>query len=255
LEFSSLTIWIIGGTGDSAEIVRAITTVTSDYVVTVTTPEASLLYGSVCPVIVGMMDRKKMAQFCYAHSIRAIIDASHPFAVTVSQNAIANSQKLKIPYLRYERASVAPVNSPLALELDSFETLVRGNYLLNHRVLLTVGYNALPRFQSWHDRSILFARILPKLNSLQIALDSGFKSDRIIAMRPPITKALEIALWQQWKISLVVTKASGRSGGEDMKRQVAEQLGIPLITIARPKIIYPQQTSQIEKIREFCQTN
>jgi precorrin-6A/cobalt-precorrin-6A reductase len=249
-----LTIWIIGGTGDSSKIVKAITTVTSDYVVSVTTSEASWLYDSAYPVIVGMMDRAKMTQFCDSQGISAIVDASHPFAVKVSQDAIAIAQNLKIPYLRYERASVN-VHSPLHRELDSFETLVRGNYLLAQRVLLTVGCNALPLFKPWHDRSTLFARILPKLNSLQIALDSGFKSDRLLAMRPPITKALETALWQQWQISLVVTKASGSSGGEDLKHQVAKQLGIPLITIARPKIIYPQQTSQIEKIREFCQVS
>jgi precorrin-6A/cobalt-precorrin-6A reductase len=250
-----LTIWIIGGTGDSSKIIEAITTVTSDYVVSVATAEASCLYDSMCPIVVGMMDRTQMTQFCDSHGIRAIIDASHPFAVTASKNAIATSRNLNLPYLRYERAGIDFVDSPLHLELDSFATLLQGNYLLERRVLLTVGCNPLPLFQFWHDRSILFARILPKLDSLQIALDSGFKSDRLIAMRPPITKALEIALWQQWEISLVVTKASGSSGGEALKRQVAEQLGIPLITIARPKIIYPQQTSQIEKIREFCQTN
>ena len=36
--------------------------------------------------------------------------------------------------------------------------------------------------------------------------------DRIIAIRPPISRELEQALWQQWRISLVVTKASGQSG-------------------------------------------
>ena len=50
---------------------------------------------------------------------------------------------------------------------------------------------------------------------------------------------METALWQQWRISLVVTKASGTAGGEDIKRQVAAKLGIPLIVIARPQIAYP----------------
>jgi precorrin-6A/cobalt-precorrin-6A reductase len=247
-----LTIWIIGGTGDSAILIQAITAVTSDYVVTVTTPEASFLYDFVCHVIVGVMDREAMRQFCDSRAIKVIVDVSHPFAVTVSQNAVATAQNLNIPYLRYERASVDFINSNLHQELDSFNTLLEGDYLLNQRVLLTVGCNVLPLFQSWHDRSTLFARILPKLNSLQIALDSGFKSDRIIAMRPPISEALELALWQQWQISLVVTKASGIFGGETIKRQVAAQLGIPLITIARPKIIYPQQTSDFKEVVLFC---
>ena len=60
-------------------------------------------------------------------------------------------------------------------------------------------------------------------------------------------------MWQQWQISLAVTKASGKAGGEDIKRQVAASLGIPLIIITRPGIVYPQQTSEVADILAFCQ--
>lgn len=246
-------IWIIGGTKDSSTLIKAIASVTNDYLVTVTTPEATKLYNPVCSVVVGKMNRVEMAQFCVSNGIKAIIDASHPFALAVSQNAIAITQNFNLPYIRYERELINSPHSPLERKLDSFATLLQGNYLCNQRVLLTVGCNALPLFQPWHDRATLFARILPKLSSVQIALDSGFSSDRLIALRPPVSEALEVALWQQWQISLVVTKASGKSGGEEMKRQVATRLGIPLITIARPHITYPQQTYHLQEIVLFCQ--
>lgn len=249
-----MSVWIIGGTSDSKAVITTISAVTSNYLVTVATPEAKQLYDSVCPVVVGSMNQELMEQFCYYHNISAIVDASHPFAVEVSQNAIATAQILNLPYLRYERATIDSA-STAHLELDSFATLLQGDYLLNQRVLLTVGCQILPRFQSWQNRSTLFARVLPKLNSLQIAQQSGFKCDRIIAIRPPISEELEIALWQQWQISLVVAKASGKSGGEDVKRKVADRLGISLITITRPKVIYPRQTSNLEEIGIFCATN
>lgn len=248
-----MSIWIIGGTGDSAKLTSAIAAATSDLVVTVTTPEARQLYDAGCNVIVGTMNEDSIARFCHHYRISAIVDASHPFAVNVSQSAIAVAQLLDIPYLRYERATINDLTSS-SLELDSFDTLLQGDYLLNRRVLLTVGCQVLPQFQTWQNRATLFARVLPKLKSLQMTLDSGFSSDRIIALRPPITEALEKALWQQWRISLVITKASGKSGGEDSKKKVAQQLGIPLITIARPNIIYPQQTSSLEEIILFCRS-
>jgi precorrin-6A/cobalt-precorrin-6A reductase len=62
-----------------------------------------------------------------------------------------------------------------------------------------------------------------------------------------------MALWRHWDISLVVTKASGVAGGEATKRQVAAQLGIPLIVIERPVVEYPQQTSDITVALAFCQ--
>lgn len=250
-----MTIWIIGGTGESAIIVKAISEIAADYVVTVTTPEATRLYGSQCQIVVGAMDRRAIELFCHHHAIAAIVDASHPFAREISQNAIAISQKLSLPYLRYERATVATSTSITHIELDSFDTLLRGNYLLGQKVLLTVGCKVLPQFQEWQSRATLFARILPRLDSLQTALNSGFSSDRVIAFRPPVSEAMEKALWQQWKISLVVTKASGKSGGENTKRRVADKLGIPLITISRPKANYPQQTSEIEQIVQFVRSH
>ena len=84
-----------------------------------------------------------------------------------------------------------------------------------------------------------------------MALDAGFDGKRIIALRPPITPELEIALWQQWQISLVVTKASGKVGGEEIKQKIAQKLNIPLIAISRPNITYPQQISCIKDIEKF----
>ncbi|HBB32520.1 MAG TPA: precorrin-6A reductase, partial [Cyanobacteria bacterium UBA9273] len=139
------------------------------------------------------------------------------------------------------------------IELNSFDTLVSGEYLHQQRVLLTVGYKALPLFRSWHDRSTLFARILPSVTSLEAAIAAGFTSDRIIAMRPPVSAEVEKALWHHWDISLVVTKASGVAGKEEVKRAVAVELGIPLIIIARPPVEYPQQTSNMLEALDFCQ--
>ncbi|MEQ8384651.1 MAG: precorrin-6A/cobalt-precorrin-6A reductase [Coleofasciculus sp. A1-SPW-01] len=144
-------------------------------------------------------------------------------------------------------------NEPSVITLDSFETLVTGDYLNQQRVLLTVGYQVLSLFQDWQARSTLFARILPAVTSLEAAIAAGFSRDRIIALRPPVPFELEMALWRHWDISRVVTKASGVAGGEATKRQVAAQLGIPLIVIDRPVVTYPQQTSDVAVALEFCQ--
>ena len=44
-----------------------------------------------------------MRRFCQHNFVEAIIDASHPYAIEVSAQAIAVASKLNIPYLRYER--------------------------------------------------------------------------------------------------------------------------------------------------------
>ena len=245
-------IWLIGGTSDSATIAQMLLDSDIPFIVTVTTKTACSLYRT-DDIAVGRMNRVEMESFCPKHGILAVIDASHPYAVEISHLAIAVTAKANLPYLRYERASTAIQSNVNITELASFEDLVAGNYLQNRRVLLTVGCKALSLFEPWQSKAVLFARILPKTSSLETALAAGFKCDRLIAIRPPLDRALETALWQQWRINLVVTKASGTAGGEDVKRQVAADLDIPLIIITRPQVIYPRQTSVFAEVVTFCQ--
>ena len=250
-------VWLIGGTSDSAAIATMLADLNIRFVVTVTTITARSLYSSTVAIVVERMDRARMQFFCQQNQIQAVIDASHPYAVEVSRQAIAIATQLNLPYLRYERvnyqASVVAQTDSFLMKLNSFDQLLAGDYLTKQRVFLTVGCQILPRFKSWQNRATLYARILPKIASVETAVAAGFTGDRLIAIRPPISLETETALWQQWKISLVVTKASGKAGGEDIKHQVAKDLGIPLIVIARPQIAYPQQTSQIEDVLAFCQ--
>ncbi len=245
-------LWVIGGTGDSVNIVQTMAAHSFPFVVTVTTPSAANLYAtnSQITVKVGKLDTVGIKQLCDQETIKGIIDASHPFAVNISQKVIDVVQSEFIPYLRYERPSLT-TNSQI-IYLDSFEALIKGNYLQDKRVLLTVGCQTLALFKSWQKQAVLYARILPKSESLEIALKAGFTSERLIALRPPITLELEKALWQQWGINLVVTKASGQQGGEYIKARVAEELAIPLVVIKRPSLNYPQQTEQLSDIIDFC---
>ena len=251
-------LWLIGGTTESVALARAIASLGLPCTVTVTTDAAKSLYPEtpMLKVWVGRLDKEQLKQFVQEQQIVAVLDASHPYAVDISQLAIKVTAQRQIPYLRFERPTVdAGSYNSKEIWLDSFETLLGGDYLLRQRVLLTVGYKALPLFQRWQERSTLFARILPAVTSLEAALAAGFTSDRIIAIRPPVSVELEKALWRHWDISLVVTKASGAAGGENIKRTVAAELGIPLVAIARPVVDYPQQTSDLSVALEFCQVH
>lgn len=249
-------LWLIGGTQESAELAKAIAYFHLPCIVTVTTEAARRLYPSIpcLQVWVGYLDAAQLDRFLKEQGIVAILDASHPYAAEISKIAIATAQKQQIPYLRYERPAIdASLQKQSVIELDSFDTLLSGDYLQGKRVLLTVGYRGLSRFRPWQEKSTLFARILPSVTALEAALQAGFTPDKLIAIRPPISTELETALWRQWDISLVVTKASGTAGGEEIKRRVATELGIPLVVITRPEVAYPQQTSNLETALEFCQ--
>ncbi len=245
-------VWAIGGTSESREIVELLVSRAIPCIATVTTPNARSLYPlhPLLEMRVGCLTPDKLEEFLHQENIAAVVDGSHPYASRISQTAIAIAAQLKIPYLRYERPVL---ESEGDIWVESFEDLIAGDYLRDRRVLLTVGCKALPFFQSWQDRATLFARVLPAVNSLEVAIAAGFSPHRLIALRPPISASLEEALWRQWQIDLVVTKASGREGGEEIKRSVAAKLGIPLLVVARPRVHYPQQTANLEAVFTFCQ--
>lgn len=252
-----MTVWLIGGTQESVELAKLLRNQFS-CIVTVTTESARSLYADLVdlPTLqlwVGRLDPEQMPVFLQTYEVRCIVDASHPFAAAISSLAITTADQFQLPYLRYERPVVQATEASLVL--DSFQTLMDGDYLTGQRVLLTIGYRALHQFRSWHRRATLFARILPSVSALEAALAAGFMPDRLIALRPPISFPLEKALWQQWQISMVVTKASGTAGGEAVKQQLAAELGIQLVIIDRPLVPYPQVTSAPQAVLAFCQTH
>jgi precorrin-6A/cobalt-precorrin-6A reductase len=256
-------IWLIGGTGESVILAQAIAHARLPCVVSVTTQSAAALYVIVptIQVRVGKLDSKELSSFLTKYNIGVVLDASHPFAVDISKNAISAVRDLRgvnsqtLAYLRFERPALESEKTSdetTVWFVDTVENLLETDWLQGQRVLLTIGYRFLSLFKAWQARATLFTRILPSPVALEAALESGFSSDRIIALRPPIGFELERSLWQQWQIATVVTKASGTPGGEDIKRKLAAQLGVRLIIIDRPVIAYPQQTSDVEQALQFC---
>ncbi len=265
-------LWLIGGTSDSAMLAQALHRANVAYCVTVTTEAGRSLYTGLCPfgrIHVGCLDRDAMLSFVRRHRITAILDASHPFAALVSEGAMATAQQLGLDYLRFERpllgeqASMARKahgfpgvtnadDGDADVSTSTLETLLQSERLAHQRVLLILGYRLLHHFQACHAQATLFARILPSPTALAATLDAGFDPRRIIALRPPVAPDLELALWRQWQISMVVAKASGQAGGEDVKRAIAHQLGVELVLLQRPVLCYPRQTHEIAEALAFA---
>ncbi|MEL6602958.1 MAG: cobalt-precorrin-6A reductase [Cyanobacteria bacterium J06614_10] len=277
-------IWLIGGTSESAEIARALSQAHLDYVVTVTTHAAKALYPAAATVCVGQLSQQAMEAFVQQWQIRGIVDASHPFACEISRQAIALAKpsalssatssapssvlsgSSTIAYRRYERPTIVPelpfsqntstdstsTDNDTVIYVKSIEKLLNSDILHHQRVFLSLGYRHLARFAPLRQTAQLFARVLPSVDAISGAIAAGFSSSEIVAIRPPVSPDLEAALWQQWHITQVVAKASGAAGGEATKRQVAKQLGIRLVLIERPQLMYPAQIHTVSDAVAFC---
>jgi len=254
---SESVLWLIGGTSEAIVLAQGLVQAGIPSLVTVTTAAAQQAYPNspYLQVRGGAIAVDSLTSFIQQHQIRAILDASHPFAAAISQGAIAAAHALQIPYWRYERPVIAQsvtASRALVQRVSDLEAVFSSQNLVGQRVLLTLGYRWLQAFQPWQTKATLFARILPSKVALEAALAAGFTPERLIALRPPINKAMEQALWQQWQITMVITKASGQPGGEATKQAVAQRLGTTLVIIERPRLDYPALSHDVDEVLAFC---
>jgi precorrin-6A/cobalt-precorrin-6A reductase len=181
----------------------------------------------------------------------AVIDATHPFAVNISQQAIEAAQKQNKKYLRYERPETRS-QKPHVYHAPSHEKAAELACELSAsgNILLTVGSRSLKIYKdvATKHRKKITARILPAEDSLRATLEAGFSPSEILALQGPVTLSLERAFLSFLNADVLVTKDSGSEGGTNIKIEAAEIENAKVVLVERPKLLYPWQTSSLEEL-------
>jgi len=100
-------ILVLGGTSDSLEICDKLKLIEKEFILSVTTDYGrDLAIPHAKNIILGKLNSKSMEDFIKTHKVNQIIDATHPYAVEVSKNALECAKSLGVKYLRYERKSL-----------------------------------------------------------------------------------------------------------------------------------------------------
>lgn len=198
------------------------------------------------------LDEAGLIRYIKAHDIRFFVDASHPYAVNVSQNAMAATEKLGIPYIRYERDITEFPYEKLHI-VHSYEEASEVAARLGKNVFLTTGSRNLQKFVGAPalKEATIFARILPTAKVLIDCEAMGLTPRQLIAMQGPFSKELNLAFFKESKADVVITKNSGTIGGTDTKLMAAKELGLPVVIIDRPKIAYKNLAHTYEEVLRF----
>jgi precorrin-6A/cobalt-precorrin-6A reductase len=246
-------ILLLSGTSEGPPLARALLEAGFRVRATVTRAEArESLFGPLLrevEVSARGFTEESLAAFLAAGEADLVLDATHPFAVRITRIAQGVCCRLGVPYVRYERPDWEP---PAGTRLaDSFAEAAA---LLpaGARVLLTIGSKQLKHFAPLHGRLHLVARILPSVASLEQALAAGFTPDRLLCLRPPFSREFNRAMLREYRIGVLVTKASGREGGVEEKVLAASDLGIETIVIRRPRLESVPGVSSLEAAVRAC---
>jgi precorrin-6A/cobalt-precorrin-6A reductase len=220
-------VLILGGTGEARQLAEALgdrpsLSVVSSLAGRVRAP--ALPVGSVR--IGGFGGANGLAEYLRGERVAAVVDATHPFATTITASAVAATGRLGIPLLTLRRPGWTPRPGDRWYWVPTLAAAARALPDLGRRVFLTTGRLGLAEFAALDEHWFLVRSIdaptPPVPRRLRVLLDRG-----------PFTVPGERTLLTAHRIDVLVTKDSG---GEmtAAKLYAARELGVPVLIQARP---------------------
>ena len=202
------------------------------------------------------LDENELVELLLTGDFEVLVDASHPYAVNISQNAMAACHRANIPYIRYERESISLTYDKI-FHVESYEAAAIKAAELGKNIFLTTGSRNLKIFVESPalKECNLIARILPTAEVLVECEKLGFNPKNIVAMQGPFSTELNVELFKHYQANVIVSKDSGLIGGVDTKLTAAERLNLPIVVIDRPAIHYDNVVSNFEAVLIFCKTS
>lgn len=184
----------------------------------------------------GPMDEETMSKWLAEKGPDFVLDATHPYAVHVTENIKACCSRLSLPYYRVvrENGRICEENSMIwAKDVKEGARIVEG---LKGNVLVTTGSKELEAFLAVTDfENRIYARVLPSPSVVEKCVSLGLKGNHIIAVQGPFSEEFNKALMKQLHINVLVTKEAGAAGGFEEKIEAAQAVGAVTVVIGRPK--------------------
>lgn len=182
----------------------------------------------------GRLDRGGIEAFLREEKAGAVVDATHPYAREVSENLRAACGALELPCLGLAREETDLSGCILAADIREAAEKCRE---LPGNILLATGAKELPAFcQALGEPGRVFPRVLPLAESLEQCRAAGIPAGSVIAIQGPFSRELNLALMEQFSISVLVTKDGGKAGGMPEKLAAAREQGARVVAIRRPTL-------------------
>jgi len=234
-----MKVLILGGTREALEVAemlhrrkhRVITSL-AGLTSNPTTPKGKVIVG-------GFGGAAGLADYIRANKIDYLIDATHPFAVNMSKNALAAAAATKVELVRVVRPVFEEPHDANWWRVDTIEEAAK-RLPIGATAFLTVGRQNLAPFITREGVRFLVRSIeVPDLE-----LPDNFTT---IQGRPPFSRREEIILMKREGITHLVAKDSGSQHTQD-KLEAAFMLRVQVIMVNRPVLPPAHEVASVAEI-------
>lgn len=200
-------------------------------------------------VMEGRMTEEEMADFIKKSQITLVVDATHPYALEVTENIKKACKEEGAEYLRClrEERNLREKQEGICYVRDVEEAVsllekTTGNIFVTTGSKELVSFTHLPEY-----RERVFARVLPSLESVEHCCRLGISGKHLICMQGPFSRELNTAMMRQIGAKWMVTKETGKNGGFDEKLAAASEAGASCVVIGLKR----EETGMgVEKVKE-----
>ncbi|MGW0332853.1 cobalt-precorrin-6A reductase [Streptomyces sp. NPDC003011] len=225
----STHVLILGGTTEARELAAVLgarpgVRVTTSLAGRVARPGA--ITGDVR--IGGFGGADGLAGWLREQRVDALVDATHPFAASITANAARAAAATGVPSVVLRRPGWRPGPGDRWHPVASLDAAAELLPRLGRRVFLTTGRLGLAAFARLTDLHFVVRSVEPPRPPMPPHTD-------VLLARGPFTVADESALLSGHRIDVLVTKDSGGQATA-AKLTAARDLGLPVVVVRRPPL-------------------
>jgi precorrin-6A/cobalt-precorrin-6A reductase len=185
-----------------------------------------------------------LVSYLRSTGVDVVVDATHPFAATMTRHAVAAAAEAGVPVLVLRRPGWVDVVGDDWRRVRDLTGAAAALPRLGDRVFLTTGRQSVAAFAgvdgAWFLSRSVERPEPPMPRRLEVVLDRG-----------PFTLDGERRLMREHRINVLVTKDSG---GTAPKLAAARELGIPVVMVDRPPMPAAPTVETVEEAVEWLRT-
>ncbi|MFD9488503.1 cobalt-precorrin-6A reductase [Streptomyces sp. NPDC059991] len=223
---------ILGGTAEARALATALTAsgmrVTTSLAGRVAAPRA--LPGELRTG--GFGGAEGLARWMREHHVTALLDATHPFAHRISENAAEASRRTGTELIALRRPGWTPAPGDRWHSVHTLDEAAALLPALGRRVFLTTGRLGLHAFVPQDGADPLHG-LWFLVRSVEAPDPPTPRHSQVLLDRGPFTLDGERALLREHRIDVLVTKDSG-GPATAAKLTAARELGLPVVVVRRP---------------------